>query len=103
MAASSLREAKEYTESMEMLWEACSDTVEYSKSLFHPSNSNANLLDCSPAEIICSDNTSICGNSVSVLLSYIHSFPVKLKHEQKLLKFFYLEKKTYEINYFIKV
>ena len=65
LAAASLREAKEYTEAMEMLHDLCSEPLESSKALLN----NTSQLENNFGENIVDDLSSYGGNCVSKLSS----------------------------------
>lgn len=69
LAASCLREAKEYGEAME-IWESCTDSLENSKNIINLNISNNSMLDWTSGEILNSDNNFSCNNNCVSYLSY---------------------------------
>ncbi|EEB13202.1 cell division cycle, putative [Pediculus humanus corporis] len=64
LAASSLREAKEFTEAMEMLWEICSDSVDNVKSLLNSFSNNSNITEW-PSDIVTNETNYLYGNCLA--------------------------------------
>lgn len=75
LAAASLREAKEFTEAMEMLHESCSEPLENSKVLLN----NTSQLESNFGVSVIEDLSMYSGNTVSNLIYVVFEIDKYLK------------------------